>query len=124
VLLRYNLVKCGCICNYWLGVCVYVRVRVVCVVCVYVWCVRVCVWCVVCVCMVCVCVCVVCVVCACGVCVCVCVCVRFRTVPNIKQNFTHPFLSVLSAIIKITKPPSRHLEKKATTTTTLNLDRR
>jgi hypothetical protein len=38
--------------------------------------------------------------------------VRFRTVPNRKQNFTHPLFSVLSAIIKIAKSPSRHLEKK------------
>jgi hypothetical protein len=47
---------------------------------------------------------------------------RFRTVPNRKQNFTHTLCSLLSAIIKIVKLPSRHLEKKATTTITLNLD--
>jgi hypothetical protein len=35
--------------------------------------------------------------------------VRFRTVPNRKQNFTHTLCSLLSAIIKIAKPPSRHL---------------
>jgi hypothetical protein len=38
--------------------------------------------------------------------------VRFRTVPNTKQNFTHILYSVLPGIIKIAKPPSRHLEKK------------
>jgi hypothetical protein len=48
--------------------------------------------------------------------------VRFPTVPNRKQNFTHTPCSVLSAIIKIGEPPSRHLEKKTTTTITLNLD--
>jgi hypothetical protein len=32
--------------------------------------------------------------------------------PNRKQNFTRPLFSILSAIIKIAKPPSRHLEKK------------
>jgi hypothetical protein len=37
--------------------------------------------------------------------------VRFRTVPNRKQNFTHTLCSLLSAIIKIAEPPSRHLEK-------------
>jgi hypothetical protein len=36
---------------------------------------------------------------------------RFRTVPNRKQNFTHTLCSLLSAIIIIAKPPSRHLEK-------------
>jgi hypothetical protein len=34
------------------------------------------------------------------------------TVPNRKQNFTHTICSLLSAIIKIAEPPSRHLEKK------------
>jgi hypothetical protein len=34
------------------------------------------------------------------------------------------FFSVLSAIIKIARPPSRHVEKKATTAITVNLDRR
>jgi hypothetical protein len=47
----------------------------------------------------------------------------YAVVCNRKQNFTHPLFSVLSAIIKIAKPPSRHLEK-ATTTITVNLDRR
>jgi hypothetical protein len=37
--------------------------------------------------------------------------VRFRTVSNRKQNFTHTRCSLLSAIIKIAKHPSRHLEK-------------
>jgi hypothetical protein len=37
--------------------------------------------------------------------------VRFRTVPNRKQIFTHTLCSLLSAIIKIAEPPSRHLEK-------------
>ena len=71
VLLWYNLGKCGCVFNYWLGVCVFMCVCVcvsvcvecgvcvwVCVWCVCVWCV--CVWCVKCVCdvwSVCVCVC-------------------------------------------------------------------
>jgi hypothetical protein len=32
-------------------------------------------------------------------------------VPNRKQNFTHTLCSLLSAIIKIAKPPSRHLQK-------------
>jgi hypothetical protein len=31
---------------------------------------------------------------------------------NRKQNYTHPLFSVLSAITKIAKTPSRHLEKK------------
>jgi hypothetical protein len=48
--------------------------------------------------------------------------VRFPTVPNRKRNFTHILFSLLSAIIKIPEPPSRNLEKKATTTITLNLD--
>jgi hypothetical protein len=34
--------------------------------------------------------------------------VRFRTVPNRKQNFTNTLCSFLSAIIKIAKPPNRH----------------
>jgi hypothetical protein len=38
--------------------------------------------------------------------------VRFRTVPDRKQNSTHTLCSLLSAIIKIAKPRSRHLEKK------------
>jgi hypothetical protein len=29
-----------------------------------------------------------------------------------EKKFTHPLCSLLSAIIKIAKPPSRHLEKK------------
>jgi hypothetical protein len=37
---------------------------------------------------------------------------RFRTVPNRKQNFTHTLCSLLSTIINIAEPPSRHLEKK------------
>jgi hypothetical protein len=36
---------------------------------------------------------------------------NLRSVPNRKQNFAHPLFSVLSAIINIAKPPSRHLEK-------------
>jgi hypothetical protein len=38
--------------------------------------------------------------------------VRFRTVPNRKKNFTRTLCSLLSTIINIAKPPSRHLEKK------------
>jgi len=34
----------------------------------------------------------------------------------------HTLCSLLSAIIKIVELPSRHLEKKATTTITVNLD--
>jgi hypothetical protein len=36
-------------------------------------------------------------------------CFLFRTVPNRKQNFTHTLCSLLSTIIKIAIPPSRHL---------------
>jgi hypothetical protein len=37
--------------------------------------------------------------------------VRFRTVSNRKQIFTHTLCSLLSTIIRIAKPPIRHLEK-------------
>ena len=43
--------------------------------------------------------------------------------PNRKQNFSHTVCSLSSAIIKITKLPSRHLEKKKSKTTiTVSLD--
>jgi hypothetical protein len=37
--------------------------------------------------------------------------VRDCSEPDRKQNFTHTLCSLLSAIIKIAEPPSRHLEK-------------
>jgi hypothetical protein len=48
--------------------------------------------------------------------------VRDCSEPDRKQNFMHTLCSLLSAIIKIAKPPSRHLEKKATTIK-FNVDR-
>ena len=42
--------------------------------------------------------------------------------PNRKQNVTHTLCSLLSAIIKIAELRSRYLEKKTTTTITVNLD--